>query len=421
MLVLRWLALLGCLLSCWSCDGGPSQTDGDARTADADDGGSGVDAGDGRRDAGRGDADASPPGDADDDFSDGSAGGPDTGAPSNRDGGAQDASADAGPPAEGFFIAVSGGAKIVRSQDGSSWSVASDTFSGTAGWDGFDTENLFRAACAGRLPSGQPLVLAVGGGTASSSAGSAISDFPGRIARSSDGERWTHTNSVDGAAPAVLLPTNWLGGCGFGNGRVVVAGAYFTLTSTDGASWTKHSISGLEGGADFNARNMTFGAGVFVAVGEPGIYASNDGVDWDVVSTTHANRVFFHGGVFIAPFENEAQYQRSTNGRTWTTHTAPATINRVAHDGQRFIASSRDGALLTSDDGTQFTRRNNRDDQGLMGIAYGKNTYVSLSGMTTALYFRGNVALAPLSWQSATLPGDAEGLHDLSVLFASFD
>jgi len=158
-----------------------------------------------------------------------------------------------------------------------------------------------------------------------------------------------------------------------------------------------------------------------VAAGEPGIYASSDGVDWDLVSTTHANRVFFHGGVFIAPFENETSYQRSADGRSWTTHTAPASINRVAHDGQRFIASSRDGALLTSNDGTMFTRRNNQDSQGLMGIAFGKGTYVSLSGMTSALNFRGNVTMPPLAWQSVTIPGDAEGLHDLSILFASFD
>ena len=344
----------------------------------------------------------------------------DTGTPDDASGGGR----DAGPPAEPFFIAVGGGTKIIRSDDGSTWSVVSDTYPGAAGWPGYDTENLFRSACAGRLPSGQPLVLAVGGGTASSPEASAVSSVPGRIARSSDGKSWTHEVSLDGASPSVLLNTNWLGGCAFGNGKLVVTGAYYSLTSTDGASFAKHTISGLKAGAsdvEFFARHMVFGAGLFVAAGEPGIYASTDGVAWEVVSEQKANRLFFHDGVFLAVFENETGYRRSTDGRSWSSLTAPLGLNRVAHDGTRFVASSADGALLTSSDGTSFTTQANKNDQSLSGIAFGKDTYVSIASMTTALYFRGQVTSPPLAWQSAPIPGDGEGFHDLSVLFADFD
>lgn len=399
-----------------SDDQGASLDDAGADTSDASDGGDSAEASvdDGAHDAAT--HDASPP----------DAGAAHDASPVHDAGPAQhDASEiDAGPAVQPFFIAVGGGTKIIRSDDGSSWRVVSDTFQGAAGWSGYDTENLFRSACAGRLPSGDPLVVAVGGGTASSPAASAVSSVPGRIARSSDGESFTHEVSLDGKAPSVLLNTNWLGGCAFGNGKLVVTGAYYSLTSTDGASFAKHSVSGLESGGqsvDFVARHMTFGAGLFVAGGEPGIYVSSDGVSWEVVSDKRANRMFFHDGVFLAVFENATDYQRSTDGRSWTSLTAPRGLNRVAHDGTRFIASSADGALLTSDDGSSFTVHPTQNDQPLSGIAYGADTYVSLGGMTTALYYRGSLDAPTLAFQSANIPGDAEGFHDLSVLFADFE
>jgi hypothetical protein len=406
------LAISVCLLLAAACGAGDkksesNQPDGSTPSGDGDH--SGRDAGDGN---GSHHGDGGSGGDGDGDGT------------VNGDGDTSHPDQDAGhpSPADSFFISVAGGTKIVRSDDGSEWTVVNDTFDGTAGWNAYDSEDLFRAACAGRLPSGDPLVLAVGGGAASSDAGHAVGQFPARIARSTDGKTWTHTVSLDGAAEAVLLNLNWLGGCAFGNGIVVASGAFYSLTSTDGKNWQKHSPK-IANNVEFYARNMTFGAGLFVASGDHGIYVSSNGVDWELVSTQKANRIYFHGGVFIAAQEDQTGYQRSTDGRHWESLTAPATINRVAHDGKRFIASSGAamGPLLTSDDGKSFTAHPNKGFEGLTGIAFGKGTYVSLNGTNGALYFRGDVtADGPITWQHASVPGDAEGTHSLSIFFAAF-
>jgi len=75
----------------------------------------------------------------------------------------------------------------------------------------------------------------------------------------------------------------------------------------------KHSPK-VSGGVEFYARNMTFGAGVFVAVGDHGIYASSDGIAWDlVVDGALESRVFPRRRV-PHHYEDQTAYQRSTDG-----------------------------------------------------------------------------------------------------------
>ena len=102
---------------------------------------------------------------------------------------------------------------------------------------------------------------------------------------------------------------SWLYGATYGNGKFVVVGGYYNeekgkdqgaiLTSPDGENWTVR-ISGI----DNTLNRVTYGNGIFVAVGDSGtIFTSTDGENWTVRTsgTNHTlNGVTYGNGIFVA-------------------------------------------------------------------------------------------------------------------------
>jgi len=132
---------------------------------------------------------------------------------------------------------------VVTSPDGQSWTRRSSA----------DYYGL------GSLAYGNGQFVAVGGG---------------KVRTSADGLTWT-------ARSANLDPLESIGPVVFGNGKFVALGhaamSKFTLTSSDGATWTRHG--GLPTTASLGS--MTFGDGSFVLYGNA-VVTSPDGVNWTV-------------------------------------------------------------------------------------------------------------------------------------------
>ena len=120
-------------------------------------------------------------------------------------------------------------------------------------------------------------------------------------AYSMDGEIWHDVSNSDSAGVA-LNSVTW------GEDRFVAVGRRGSsfdqvFVSSDGATWSNHSISGIE-----ELFGVAYGAGWFVAVGESGnIHVSDDGMNWMEVSSPTAltlNDVAFNGYAFAAVGED---------------------------------------------------------------------------------------------------------------------
>ena len=163
----------------------------------------------------------------------------------------------------------------------------------------------------------------------------------GSILTSPDGIIWTERRRGD---------TLSLSGAAYGNNMFLVADYYaYFMTSPDGISWTEPlSPYHLVGSAFIRA--VTYGNGIFIAVGYHSTYGivlkSTDGINW-------------------------------TPGNSDTQHslTVPK-LDAAAYGNGQFVAVGESGTVLTSPDGTTWTERNSGTTRDLNGVTYGNGTFV---------------------------------------------
>jgi hypothetical protein len=169
-----------------------------------------------------------------------------------------------------------------------------------------------------------------------------LTAWGGGISTSPDGITWTiHTNNT----------TQNLWGAAYGNGIWVAAGQSFSgggayETSPDGTTWTRHTSTS-------NFRNVAFGGGVFVMVGDSGYLASSTtGTSWTVRGSGTAGSIYgvcYGDGYFVA-VGNAGYLASSPDGTNWTPRTSGATVDleRVAYGGGTFVATGLGGLIIQS-------------------------------------------------------------------------
>lgn len=166
---------------------------------------------------------------------------------------------------------------------------------------------------------------------------------------------WTSADGIDWAAHRA--DGGAIADCAFGDGRFVAAGGR-PLWSLDGIEWQ----AGRDDGFDPNhLRAMTFGEGLFVAVGDGGRIASTaDGTGWDrdivaAVDGAGLRAVAYGDGVFVAVGGGGWLARSADGAETWqTTRVAEAgELAGVVFADGRFVAG--DGArVFGSADGLDF-------------------------------------------------------------------
>lgn len=108
---------------------------------------------------------------------------------------------------------------------------------------------------------------------------------------------------------------NHLRDVAYGDGRWVAVGEETTVVSTDAAAWTAVPLPGR------SLNGVAYGNGVFVAVGAGGaIVRSADGLTWDATAPAtpvDLEAVAFAGGAFLAVGAN-ATVLTSSDGLSWT-------------------------------------------------------------------------------------------------------
>jgi len=147
----------------------------------------------------------------------------------------------------------------------------------------------------------------------------------------------------------------------FGNGLFVAVGDSGKIsTSPDGDTWTLRSS-----GVTSHLRGVTFGNGIFVAVGlSSAILTSVNGIDWDIQTPISGFTVIFSAvygnGVFVIAGGNNGSVSVSTDGMIWSdafTAFSNDVIFDLSYGNGVFIASGQDGSLATSINGTDWVQR----------------------------------------------------------------
>ncbi len=216
------------------------------------------------------------------------------------------------------------------------------------------------------------------------------------ISSTTDGVNWTDYNRPG---------TGWLGTVARGNGLFAVASSDGTvLSSPDGLAWkVEATATGVPN------RVVLFGAGVFVALGGPGVYWSADLKTWTAV--TLAGFVPERGGFRNGRFYvfSKARVAHSGDGKTWSTpiDLTGADITGVAAAGASVYLGAEFNGWMSDNNGATWTKIDNRDSPGPMVEAFG-----------LAIGFRGNRMLYSdngcRTFKAAVIPAMVTGLNGLA-------
>jgi len=171
----------------------------------------------------------------------------------------------------------------------------------------------------------------------------------------------------------------------YGDGLYVAVGSSGTLTtSPDGTTWTTRT-SGF--GSDYiNA--VTYGDGLYVAVGSPysspTLATSPDGTTWTTRTSGLSkliSAVTYGDGLYVA-VGFDGGITTSPDGTTWTTRTSgfgTTIIRGVTYGDGLYVAVGSSGKLATSTDGTTWTTRTSGFGTTIIyGVTYGDGLYVAV-------------------------------------------
>jgi len=147
-----------------------------------------------------------------------------------------------------------------------------------------------------------------------------------------------------------------------------------------GTTWTLRNL-----GDSLNG--VTYGNGLFVAVGEGGtILTSRDGVTWTQRTSGTSNDLYsvtYGNGLFVA-VGAKGTILTSPDGVSWTARASGTDewLWGVAYGNSTFVAVGGGGAILTSPDGVTWTQRTSLEKSDLLSVVYGNGRFVAVGGGT---------------------------------------
>ncbi|MFO1500144.1 MAG: hypothetical protein U1G07_17430 [Verrucomicrobiota bacterium] len=201
----------------------------------------------------------------------------------------------------------------------------------------------------------------------------------GAILTSADGLTWT--------SPLATVEAD-LRGITFDEGLFCAVGGSATgglaATSSNGADWQWHKL-----GPSF-FHDVTFGNGLFVAVGDFGATAASlDGSAWEVGTAGGRDSMFalaFGEGRFVgAGFGYEGTNLigvtfSSTNGVAWLRQPHETWVESVAYGNGRFVAGTAGGVFLVSEDGVGWATEACCGGPPLSALTYEQGRFIALGG-----------------------------------------
>jgi hypothetical protein len=169
-------------------------------------------------------------------------------------------------------------------------------------------------------------------------------------------------------------------------------------------TWTPRN-SGIDSPYFQNLQGITYGNGMFVAVGDWNtILTSPDGVTWTArnVETPYSTLwgITYGNGTFVAVGDLGTLFT-SPDGVTWTARSSETLWGRlggVVYGNGTFVAVQGFGTIFTSIDGLTWTSRSSGVDYGLSGVTYGNGIFVAVG--SSELYLPAPILTSPegITW-----------------------
>ena len=185
--------------------------------------------------------------------------------------------------------------------------------------------------------------------------------------------------SMDGAIwlNRTTVTENSLSSVAFGGGRFVAVGyGGEVVTSTNGVVWARASTP-----TNLFLSGVAFGNGRFVAIDEynTGLLFSTNGIDWVLRSRPSGNiqAVTYGGGLFLAV--GYGVILASPDGENWASRNSghpSLSLSTVTFGNGIFVAAGQNGILLTSPDTITWTERSYGNSQSIYSSAFGNGTFV---------------------------------------------
>lgn len=276
---------------------------------------------------------------------------------------------------------ASGGGKLVAVGERGKVFVSSD------GGESWAQNSVKKGFDIRKVAYGKGMFVAVGWG----------SPFPS-VVTSPDGMNWTQRKIKSPGNPGIVLFD-----ITYGNGTFVAVGNWGIATSPNGKTWKFKRILPV---LDSELYAVTYGNGMFVAVGwDAGnnpILTSPDGVKWTrrIAGTgSNLNGVIYGNGTFVA-VGSRATVVTSRDGVAWSARYLPeslvdeqANLKGVAYGDGSFVAVTGfrrfedhdPGAIITSPDGIDWTRRISNTTNNLNAVTYVDGTFVAVGEWGTII------------------------------------
>jgi hypothetical protein len=169
-----------------------------------------------------------------------------------------------------------------------------------------------------------------------------------------------------------------------------------SLYSTNGTTWTKFTIDGVN---NRTLEEFAYGNGNYVAAagGAGSVYKSTSGTaGWTAVSAAFSSpasnetrSVLYGGGTWVVVGDAGA-LSTSTDLVTFTQRTSNITgqrFNQIAYSGSLWVVVGGNPSLITSSDATTWTTRTSGFSGEIRGVAYGNGLFVAVGdsgGMITS-------------------------------------
>ncbi|MCP5480539.1 MAG: hypothetical protein H7A21_03820 [Spirochaetales bacterium] len=151
---------------------------------------------------------------------------------------------------------------------------------------------------------------------------------------------------------------------------------------------------------------------VFVATAGTDIYYSFDGYDWKKAASTgtaqNLQNVTYGGGIFVA-VGNGGAIVYSRNLANWTAATSPSanTLRGIVHARGYFVVTGNSGDVLISSDGVNWTLHTVGAAVNLQPVAFGNGLFVVNQAGASTVYYSASAQSG--TWQSFSLGSIAFG------------
>jgi len=278
-----------------------------------------------------------------------------------------------------YYIAVGDNGVILKSADGSSWSV---------------------------LPSGTTKRLV---GTGQRTIGNVklltLAEDSTVLASEDHGATW-YAITVNAPFPMTFMNSNGTTAYGVGG---------FQMTASNGTNWT-YALPAVS-----NIRAAAQGNGKFVLASDNALLTSADLENWSAAPLFHSG-VGFGNGVFVAvggtsTVTNNSIVSTSVDGVNWIERVTPATLyslKAVAFGQGKFVVVGAGGTILSSTDGANWVDRTIGGPQELRSVTYGNGKFVAV-GVSGAVRYSTDGD----NWTATTAPGNLNSVSYGNGLFAA--